>query len=238
MGGCTIWDNVIYLCGGYNRNLIQTWSHFYGGTIDAGNPDSITWTQLEPLPDLTGNCGATAMDGNIYLLGGFIEDQRVASDQFVVLVVTLAIVIQLISFVVPITRNHMVTARQGHNEIYGVAGDAHGDWVTPNNTYYKNHNPMGIEEYSDAENRNNLLSIHPSIGNKLFTISYSLPSPGLVSISLHNVLGQKVLSIYDGEITQGNQSLIISSQDLVPGIYFINLRTGTTNVTQKFVITR
>jgi N-acetylneuraminic acid mutarotase len=237
MGGCTIWDNVIYLCGGYNRNDTLTYSHLYSGTIDAGNPDNITWDQLEALPDLIGNCGATALNGNIYMLGGFIEDERTASAYFYVFLVTMSMWVQLMDFVLPITRNHFVVARQGHNEIYSVAGDANGDWITPNNYYYKNQDPIGILESSnipDIQETN--LSVYPSIGNRIFTISFFLPSSSPVYLTLHNVLGQKVMSLYEGNVT--NHSLNLSSENFSPGIYFVNLRTIQTNITQKLIVTK
>lgn len=236
MGGCTIWDNVIYICGGYDRNAVQTWTHLWGGTINPGDPDDITWTQLDTMPGLTGNNGATALDGNIYMLGGFLETSRSPRLDFYRWNLTW---VRSTDYPITITRNYMVTARLSYNQIYGVAGDANGDWGTPNNYYYKIDNPTGIEENPHTQDiKTNLLSVHPSIGNKTFTISFSLSRPSTVSLTLHNVVGQKVMSLFDSRITLSNHIIKLSSEELPPGIYFINLRTDQTTMTQKLVVTR
>jgi hypothetical protein len=239
MGGCAIWDNVIYLCGGYDRNAMTTYGHIWSGTIDAGNPDNITWAQREPLPFLTGYSGATAMDGNVYILGGFDESFRLGTRQFLVYQISVLALLELALYPIAITRNHMVIARRGHNQVYGVAGDADGNYVEPNNYYYKIDDPMGINETKSVQVMSeNALAVYPSIGQGQFTISFTLPHAGQVDLDVYNAIGHKVATLYNGTATQGRTTLTFSGNDLPTGTYFVRACGAGIQVTEKFVISQ
>ncbi|UCC11365.1 MAG: T9SS type A sorting domain-containing protein [candidate division WOR-3 bacterium] len=239
MGGCAIWDNVIYLCGGYDRNAMSTYGHIWSGTIDPGNPDNITWAQREPLPFLTGYSGATAMDGNVYILGGFDESFRLGTRQFLVYQISILALMELALYPIAITRNHMVIARRGYNQVYGVAGDADGNYVEPNNYYYKIDDPMGINETKSVKViADNALAIYPSIGQGQFTISFSLPNAGQVTLDVYNALGDKISTLYNGTAEEGTTVVRFSADDLSNGIYFVRVCNNGSQVTKKFVISQ
>lgn len=239
MGGVTIWDNVIYLCGGVLRSTSGAYSHVYSGTIDAGNPDNITWTQLDPLPTPNSINGATALDGKIYMLGGFLNLMTV-TNEFWEYDPGTSIWTQPENYVVPVVRNHMVIARQGHDEIYAVAGDANGDWGPPNNYYYKIARWVpGIAEFPDpVDIEKTSFVLSPNIGNRMVTISFSLASPSRVSLALYNTLGQKVMSVLDSKDMIKSHSVNLSLRELPSGVYFVNLVTDNSSMTQKLVITK
>lgn len=239
MGGCTIWNNVIYLCGGYNRNTMSTYDHIWSGTISTGDPDNITWTQLEPLPFATGYCGATAMDDHVYILGGFDESARFGTRQFLAYQISLLAILQLPLYPIAITRNHMVVARRGHNQIYGVAGDADGNYVTPNNYYYKIDDPLGINETESVKaTADNALAVHPSVGHGSFNVTFSQPAAGRVILDVYNALGEKISTLYEGNAPEGTTILTFRADDLATGIYFIRARSRGLDVTEKFVISQ
>ncbi|MCK4252225.1 T9SS type A sorting domain-containing protein [candidate division WOR-3 bacterium] len=239
MGGVTIWDNVIYLCGGVLRTASAAYTHVYSGTIDAGNPDDITWTQLDPLPTPNSINGATALDGKIYMLGGFLNLMTV-TNEFWEYDPGTSIWTQPENYVVPVVRNHMVIARQGHDEIYAVAGDANGDWGPPNNYYYKIARWVpGIAEFPDpVDIEKTSFVLSPNIGNRMVTISFSLASPSRVSLALYNTLGQKVMSVLDSKDMIKSHSVNLSLRELPSGVYFVNLVTDNSSMTQKLVITK
>ncbi len=240
MGGCAISDSVIFICGGYNRNDTITWDHIYSGTIDGGNLDNITWTQEAPLDVPTGNCAATAMDGDIYILGGF-DESKAGKNTFLRYSITLGILYILLVYPITIARLHFATARSTRtvSQVYAVAGDAYCNWGLPNNFYYKINDPAGIAQYPiNSTKAENTLSVNPNIGSSIFTISYSLSSSNPMSLTLHNIVGQKVMSLYEGDKREGEHTIKLSSNELPSGVYFIKLQTGNTNVTQKLVITK
>ena len=190
------------------------------------------------MPVPTGNCAATALDGDIYILGGFDESQRVPSQQFLRFQITAGILVYLVLYPIAITRCHFAVGRSTRtvSEVYGVAGDADGNWSTPNNYYYKISDPAGIAEGNNLPMKaENVLSVYPSIGNKNFTISFSLSSINKVSVTLHNALGQNIGSLYNGNTSE--HSMKISAEKLTPGVYFIRLQTPDTKTTRKLIIT-
>jgi hypothetical protein len=238
MGGCAILDNVIYICGGYNRNDTITWDHIYSGTINLGDPDDITWAQEAALPFPTGNCGATALDGDIYIVGGFDESYRVPSRQFLRFHITTGSLIPLVLYPIAITRCHLLIGRSTRtvSEVYGVAGDADGNWSPPNNYYYKIEDPAGIAEDADLPLKaSNILSVCPSVGDQKFKISFILPSINRAIVTLHNALGQKIATLYEGRTI--GKSLDLSPDGLSRGVYFIRLQTSDMNTTEKLIIT-
>lgn len=239
MGGCAIWNNVIYLCGGYNRNDTTTYDHIWSGTIDAGNPDNVTWTQIEPLPFPTGYCGATAMDGHIYILGGFDESTRAGTKQFLAYKISISSLTQLTEYPIAITRNHMVVARRGHNQVYGVAGDANGNYSLPNNFYYKIDDPLGINETQTITAiADNALAVYPSIGHGQFIIAFTLPAAGQVMLDIYNALGHKVSTVYEGNVSENTTVLTFSADDLPAGIYFVRIHSRRMQATKKLVISQ
>jgi N-acetylneuraminic acid mutarotase len=241
MGGCTIWENVIYLCGGYNRNAASTYGYIWTGTIDTGNPDNITWAQSAALPTPTGYCAATAMDGYLYILGGFDNTADVVLNRFIAFQIAIMQLYVLMPFVTPIARNHYAVSRSTRtvNTVYSIAGDADGDNSPPNNYYYKIDNPLGIAEGSTAQHPSKHdLSVHPSIGEGLFTVSVSALTADKICLTLHNSLGQKIDNLYDGTVSGNVHTTTFSAAELPAGVYFLKLTTDNTSQTEKIVVTR
>jgi N-acetylneuraminic acid mutarotase len=240
MGGVTIWDNIIYLCGGVLRSPTPdtTYTHIYSGTIDTRNPDNITWTQLDALPNPNSINGATALDGKIYMLGGFLN-LMIATSEFWEYDPATGIWIQLDNYEVPLVRNHMVIARRGHDEIYGVAGDANGDWNEPNNYYYRVAWTPGIAEQPGSDEIvKTSFSLSPSITNRMTKISFTLASPSRASLSVYNTLGQKVMSVFNSKDLVKSHSIKLSLRELPSGVYFLNLEIDKSTMTRKLVVPR
>ena len=50
-----------------------------------------------------------------------------------------------------------------------------------------------------------------------------VPRAGLVSVKVHNVAGQWVSTLQDGEMQAGEHTLEFAPQRLVPGTYFVHV---------------
>jgi hypothetical protein len=240
MGGCTIWDNVIYLCGGYNRNDTVTWDSIWSGTINTGNPNQITWAREVELDVPTGNCAATAMDGDVYILGGF-DESKAGKDTFLRFSILTGMLYALMVYPIIIARLQFATARSTRtvSQVYGVAGDANCNWAPPNNYYYKIDDPAGVAQYPiNVKEEKNALSIAPTIGSSVFTVSYTLSSSAHTSLTLYNILGQRVRTLYEGMAVEGIHTERVSTSDLPSGLYFVRLKVGKSAYTQKLMITR
>jgi len=87
-----------------------------------------------------------------------------------------------------------------------------------------------------------LVGNHPNPFNATTSISFSLPEPGSVTLSLYNITGHLVKEfsfpaaagdhsvIWDGTDNQGNQ--------IASGVYFYRLKAGDITETRKMLLLR
>jgi hypothetical protein len=71
-----------------------------------------------------------------------------------------------------------------------------------------------------------LLQNYPNPFNATTTLSYTLPQSGPVTISVYNLLGQRVETIFEGEQQAGRHSIIWDAGHLPSGVYFARLEAG------------
>jgi hypothetical protein len=74
-------------------------------------------------------------------------------------------------------------------------------------------------------------------------IRFSLPDPGHVTLEVFNLLGQRVKSLVNGQLSAGNRSILWDGTDndgikVASGIYFYRLRTDTFTQTRKMFLVR
>jgi len=77
---------------------------------------------------------------------------------------------------------------------------------------------------------------YPNPFNPSTQISFSLPSSGNVSLSVFNVLGQKVVTLVDGEMVAGNHVVEFDGSALASGMYFYRIDTDSFSETKKMVM--
>ncbi|MBC8490906.1 MAG: T9SS type A sorting domain-containing protein [Bacteroidetes bacterium] len=111
----------------------------------------------------------------------------------------------------------------------------------------------GRQDYSvlrfeyEEEPENNTLSTpqlhgnHPNPFNPTTTISFSLPNEEDIELSIYNIKGQKVKTLYSGIAEEGKHSMIWDGKDtndktVCTGIYFYKLKTGNQVLTRKMLM--
>lgn len=77
---------------------------------------------------------------------------------------------------------------------------------------------------------------YPNPFNPTTTIGYYVPKRGDVSLTVYNVLGEKVATLYSGFQTPGNHTAFFDGADLASGVYFYELRAGNVAITKKLVL--
>ena len=104
-------------------------------------------------------------------------------------------------------------------------------------------NPTGIEELtgSPAPSDWRLEPNYPNPFNPSTTISFSLPSPSHTQLQIHNILGQVVRELYDGDLGEGHHTLNWDGRDAAgnpvnTGVYFYTLRTNSFTQTRKMLL--
>lgn len=92
------------------------------------------------------------------------------------------------------------------------------------------------DDVSATPGRFNLYPIFPNPFNLSTIISYSLPAPGVTTLEVFNLLGQKVVTLYDGYQNAGEHSIRWQAKDLTSGIYFVRLSCGELSSTARLTL--
>ncbi len=95
----------------------------------------------------------------------------------------------------------------------------------------------GIEETGPAVAcRFKLLPNYPNPFNPVTTIGYQLAAQSQVTLSVYNVLGQKVRTLVNETQRAGAHSVVLNAQGLPSGVYFARLEAGTQRAIQKMIL--
>lgn len=76
----------------------------------------------------------------------------------------------------------------------------------------------------------------PNPFNRATNISYRINQACQVNLSVYNILGQKILELYDGFQQPGQYSVSFNSEELPSGVYFYRLSDGTSSFTRRMII--
>lgn len=71
------------------------------------------------------------------------------------------------------------------------------------------------------------------------TLSFAVKTPVETTLSLHNVLGQRVATLYRGTPKAATSKTVhLSATDLSSGVYFLRLRAGEHTRTERVTVVR
>jgi PKD repeat protein len=85
-------------------------------------------------------------------------------------------------------------------------------------------------------NSGNYIQIYPNPSNGVFTVNTNLAATENVSISITNLLGQELSTVYKGISGKGIFNVDLSNQPA--GVYLLQLETNSQKITRQIVITR
>jgi hypothetical protein len=69
-------------------------------------------------------------------------------------------------------------------------------------------------------------------------IKYNLPEPVAVTLEIYDMLGHKIVALYDGNQPAGEHSLIWKADGFASGIYFYKLTAGEYSETRKMTLVK
>jgi len=84
-------------------------------------------------------------------------------------------------------------------------------------------------EYSLSQN-------YPNPFNPSTQITFSVPEAGMVSVAVYNLVGQKVATLFENNMTAGSKTITFDASSLSSGIYFYKMNAGTFNATRKMIL--
>jgi hypothetical protein len=79
---------------------------------------------------------------------------------------------------------------------------------------------------------------YPNPFNPTTTIGYALPRRSRVTLSVFNLLGQKVTTLVEGEVEAGYHETVFDASRLASGVYFYRLETSGFVETRKLLLVR
>lgn len=77
---------------------------------------------------------------------------------------------------------------------------------------------------------------HPNPFNPATTIHYSLPRRSAVRLDVFNILGQRVATLVDGDVSAGEHTVRWDGSNVASGVYLYRLRAGETTLARKMVL--
>ena len=93
------------------------------------------------------------------------------------------------------------------------------------------------QESISLPNRPNIHSLYPNPFNPFLTVSYSLPSETTVSISIYNMLGERVSTLINElYLTSGFHRVSWDASAFPSGMYFVKIQTPTIIETKKALL--
>lgn len=80
------------------------------------------------------------------------------------------------------------------------------------------------------------MALYPNPAANLATLDFEMPKTGAGSVEIFNALGQRVSLVREGIMAKGNQSVVIRTEGLENGIYFVTLTANGARTTQRMVV--
>lgn len=77
---------------------------------------------------------------------------------------------------------------------------------------------------------------YPNPFNPTTTIAYSIPKKGDIELSVFNILGEKVATLFKGVKERGNYRTLFNQNGLASGVYFYNIKFDNRSITKKMLL--
>jgi len=96
---------------------------------------------------------------------------------------------------------------------------------------------VDIDEYiENLPDKFALLQNFPNPFNPSTKIGYSLPTQSHVRIEIYNILGQKIATLFEGNMQAGHHAIAWQADDFPSGVYFARVETAKNSQSIKMVL--
>jgi len=86
------------------------------------------------------------------------------------------------------------------------------------------------------DNSFSLAQNYPNPFNSGTEIRFRLPYPNKVKLEIFNILGEKIITLYEGFKGAGEHVIFLDASDLPSGIYYYNLQLNISSVSKKMIL--
>ncbi len=99
--------------------------------------------------------------------------------------------------------------------------------------------PTGVDEQDEAApTALRLLAVHPNPFNPETSISYTVPSDGVISLAVYDILGRKVADLAESYHAAGIYTVRWNARNAASGVYFCRIRTAGREEAAKMLLMR
>jgi hypothetical protein len=97
--------------------------------------------------------------------------------------------------------------------------------------------PIGVAAAEETDQPNfscPTVSVEPNLNQGRFSLVYSLPVEGKVTIELFNTAGERVGQVFNGRSGSGSHRLSFDARTLPSGVYFLTFKDNNYFITRRF----
>ena len=77
---------------------------------------------------------------------------------------------------------------------------------------------------------------YPNPFNPSTTIQFSIPSEGVIKLTVLNIIGEEIETLVNEYKTEGTHQVIFNAENIPSGIYFYKLDSGSFTQTRKMIL--
>jgi hypothetical protein len=129
------------------------------------------------------------------------------------------------------------------DEPYGVYGGSEPSPIDVQPTDFPDNVDITLEDPNRAPEPpvevprvSGLSKIYPNPFNSQTRISFVLPVPGNIELSLYDILGRQVEVLSNGLFTGGEHDVVLNAHGLPSGLYLVCLKTGSGSTAQRLLL--
>lgn len=104
------------------------------------------------------------------------------------------------------------------------------------NIYFVDLDATSVENNNERPVRVDLAQNYPNPFNPTTQIQYTLPESGHVRLDVFNMMGQRVATVVNENVSAGTHTVNFDATDLSSGIYLYRLQSGSETLTRKMTL--
>lgn len=101
---------------------------------------------------------------------------------------------------------------------------------------FKTGDPNSVDDENSLPEKYNLAQNYPNPFNPVTTINFSIPEASYVSLSVYNILGEKVMEPVSEFYNPGNYNIQLNASKLPSGLYIYTMKAGSHVITKKMML--
>ncbi len=98
--------------------------------------------------------------------------------------------------------------------------------------------PTSVDDDYQTPASFELLANYPNPFNAQTKIQYSLGKPGMVSITVYDILGREIEEVLNQYQNVGYHSLILNAEGMTSGVYYYRVTSGDNKQTRSMTLIR